>query len=43
MTLHFSKKTADDYVEAAIKKVCKIHRQLPAGGILVFLTGKLKQ
>ena len=24
----------------ALEKVCKIHRKLPAGGILVFLTGK---
>lgn len=43
MTLHFSKTTADDYVEAAIKKVCKIHKQLPPGGILVFLTGKFQK
>ena len=25
---------------AAFKKICKIHRKLPQGGILVFLTGK---
>ena len=30
----------DDYLRAAHKKVCQIHRKLPAGGILVFLTGK---
>jgi ATP-dependent RNA helicase DHX37/DHR1 len=30
----------DDYETAAFQKVCKIHRKLPPGGILVFLTGK---
>jgi ATP-dependent RNA helicase DHX37/DHR1 len=38
--MHFSKVTKDDYEEEAFKKVCKIHKQLPQGGILVFLTGK---
>ena len=32
--------TKDDYLEEAFKKICKIHQTLPAGGILVFLTGK---
>lgn len=36
----FSKVTPIDYVEAAYKKVCKIHQQLPNGAILVFLTGE---
>jgi ATP-dependent RNA helicase DHX37/DHR1 len=27
-------------VEAAFKKVKKIHQELPPGGVLVFLTGK---
>ena len=41
MTVHFNKRTAfDDYVDEAYRKVCKIHRQLPDGGILVFLTGQ---
>ena len=41
VTLHFNRKTAfDDYVSEAYRKVCKIHRQLPDGGILVFLTGQ---
>lgn len=40
VAIHFSKVTKDDYVEEAYKKVCKIHKQLPQGGILVFLTGK---
>lgn len=39
--MHFNKRTAfDDYVDEAYRKVCKIHRQLPDGGILVFLTGQ---
>ncbi|BFG18520.1 hypothetical protein CerSpe_047930 [Prunus speciosa] len=29
-----------DYVEKACKKVLKIHKRLPHGGILVFVTGK---
>lgn len=39
--VHFSKRTAiDNYVEAAYRKVCRIHRELPPGGILVFVTGQ---
>ena len=41
VTIHHSKVTElDNYTEVAFKKVCKIHRKLPRGGILVFLTGK---
>jgi len=41
VTTHFNKRTAwSDYVEEALKKITRIHRQLPAGGILVFLTGQ---
>ncbi|CAM6100679.1 unnamed protein product [Calypogeia fissa] len=41
VTVHFSRKTELlDYVGAAHKKVCAIHRKLPPGGILVFLTGQ---
>lgn len=40
VSIHYNKVTKDDYVEEAYKKVCKIHRNLPPGGILVFLTGK---
>eukprot|EP00730_Choanoeca_flexa_P002913 TRINITY_DN11227_c0_g1_i1.p1 TRINITY_DN11227_c0_g1~~TRINITY_DN11227_c0_g1_i1.p1 ORF type:complete len:1025 (+),score=270.17 TRINITY_DN11227_c0_g1_i1:211-3075(+) len=42
VTLHFSKRTLvdKDPVAAAIKKVSQIHRRLPAGGILVFMTGQ---
>ena len=40
VTNHYAKVTKTDYVEAAFKKIKKIHETLPAGGILVFLTGK---
>ena len=40
VTTYYSKVTKKDYCEAAFKKVKKIHESLPAGGILVFLTGK---
>lgn len=40
VSIHFNRRTPDDYVGEAIKKVSKIHRQLPPGGILVFLTGQ---
>jgi ATP-dependent RNA helicase DHX37/DHR1 len=41
VTIHHSKTTElDDYEGIALQKVCKIHRKLPSGGILVFLTGK---
>eukprot|EP00808_Paulinella_micropora_P021713 g55626.t1 len=41
VTVHFARKTAfEDYVDCAIEKVLKIHTRLPAGGVLLFLTGK---
>ncbi|EDV25287.1 uncharacterized protein TRIADDRAFT_24488, partial [Trichoplax adhaerens] len=40
VSVHFSKKTPENYVAEAYRKVCKIHRQLKDGGILVFLTGQ---
>jgi ATP-dependent RNA helicase DHX37/DHR1 len=41
VSIHHSKVTElDDYEMAAFDKICKIHRKLPAGGILCFLTGK---
>ncbi|EKX73728.1 Helicase associated domain HA2 containing protein [Theileria equi strain WA] len=39
-TIHYSKKTPKDYVIEARDKVAKIHKILPPGSILVFLTGK---
>ncbi|KAH7429629.1 hypothetical protein KP509_09G059400 [Ceratopteris richardii] len=41
VTVHFSAKTElIDYVGKAYKKVCAIHKKLPPGGVLVFLTGQ---
>ena len=41
VTIHHSKVTeVENYEEVAYKKICKIHRKLPQGGLLVFLTGK---
>ena len=40
VTTHFSKETKEDYVDETFNKVMQIHKKLPEGGILVFLTGK---
>lgn len=41
VTVYFSKKTEKiDYIGAAYKKVVAIHKRLPPGGILVFVTGQ---
>ncbi|OCL12914.1 P-loop containing nucleoside triphosphate hydrolase protein [Glonium stellatum] len=40
VTNHFSRRTNRDYVEEAFHKICKGHRKLPRGGMLVFLTGQ---
>jgi ATP-dependent RNA helicase DHX37/DHR1 len=40
VTIHFSRRTASDYVTEAVKKASKIHARLPPGGILIFLTGQ---
>lgn len=40
VTVHFNRRTDDDYVKEALRKTVKIHSQLPAGGILIFLTGE---
>lgn len=40
VTIHFNKRTADDYVKEAYNKAVKIHTKLPEGGILIFLTGQ---
>ena len=40
VTVHFARRTSRDYVEEAFQKVCKGHRKLPPGGMLVFLTGQ---
>lgn len=39
--IHFAKRTElTDYITAAYKKVVQIHKRLPEGGVLVFLTGQ---
>ncbi|EFA81717.1 DEAD/DEAH box helicase [Heterostelium album PN500] len=41
VTIHFNKKTVlDNYIDEAYRKVLKIHRRLPPGGVLVFVTGR---
>lgn len=40
VTIHFNRRTSADYVTEAVKKTIKIHARLPAGAILVFLTGQ---
>lgn len=40
VAIHFNRITYEDYLGEAYRKVCKIHRRLPDGGILVFLTGQ---
>lgn len=40
VTIHFDRRTRTDYVTQAVRKAIKIHTRLPAGGILIFLTGQ---
>ncbi|KAK9091050.1 hypothetical protein Sjap_024227 [Stephania japonica] len=41
VTIHFSKRTEIvDYIGQAYKTIMSIHRRLPEGGILVFVTGQ---
>ncbi|CAH2079326.1 unnamed protein product [Thlaspi arvense] len=41
VTIHFSKKTEIvDYIGQAYKKVMSMHKKLPQGGVLVFVTGQ---
>ena len=41
VTIHFSRKTElHSYLDVAYKKISAIHRKLPNGGILVFVTGQ---
>ncbi|EDW43958.1 GM18902 [Drosophila sechellia] len=40
VTIHFQKRTPDDYVTEAYRKTLKIHNKLPEGGILIFVTGQ---
>ncbi|KAF2121225.1 P-loop containing nucleoside triphosphate hydrolase protein [Lophiotrema nucula] len=40
VTNHFARRTQRDYVDDAYRKICRGHRKLPRGGMLVFLTGQ---
>ncbi|KAF4703330.1 hypothetical protein FOZ63_020088 [Perkinsus olseni] len=40
VTVHFERRTEQEYVKAAVRKVRLIHAKLPRGSILVFVTGK---
>lgn len=40
VTIHFARRTVEDYVEEAFRKVSQIHKRLPQGGVLVFLSGR---
>jgi ATP-dependent RNA helicase DHX37/DHR1 len=40
VTVHWSRRTGHDYVGEAFRKVARGHRQLPPGGMLVFLAGQ---
>ncbi|WFD30964.1 RNA helicase [Malassezia sp. CBS 17886] len=40
VTIHFNRRTVQDYVSEAVKKAAKIHARLPPGGILIFVTGQ---
>ena len=40
LSVHFGKRTPEDYVDAAYRKVCRIHSALPEGGVLVFVTSQ---
>lgn len=40
VVVHFNKETPEDFVQEAYKKIRQINRKLPAGSILVFLTGQ---
>ncbi|MCJ1433721.1 putative ATP-dependent RNA helicase DHR1 [Xylographa pallens] len=40
VTTHFARSTQRDYLEEIYAKICKGHKKLPQGGMLVFLTGQ---
>jgi ATP-dependent RNA helicase DHX37/DHR1 len=37
---HWARRTGHNFIEEAYKRICRGHRQLPPGGMLVFLTGQ---
>ncbi|KAI9882547.1 MAG: hypothetical protein M1823_005707 [Watsoniomyces obsoletus] len=40
VTVHWNRRTTHDYLDEVFRKVHKAHRTLPAGAMLVFLTGQ---
>ena len=40
VSIHFNRRTTSDYITEAVNKAIKIHKRLPPGGILIFLTGQ---
>ncbi|CAP33663.2 Protein CBR-RHA-2 [Caenorhabditis briggsae] len=40
VSIHFEKRTPDDYISSAFRKTCRIHETLPPGAILIFVTGQ---
>lgn len=40
VTIHFARRSAEDYVDEPYAKVAKSHQRLPQGSILVFLCGR---
>lgn len=40
VSVHFNRRTAFNYAEEAFRKASKIHRRLPPGGILIFMTSQ---
>uniref|UniRef100_A0A1I7UR85 RNA helicase n=1 Tax=Caenorhabditis tropicalis TaxID=1561998 RepID=A0A1I7UR85_9PELO len=40
VSVHFEKRTPEDYLSSAFRKTCRIHETLPPGAILVFVTGQ---
>ncbi|XP_050302420.1 probable ATP-dependent RNA helicase kurz [Anthonomus grandis grandis] len=40
VTVHFNKRTNENYLKEAYSKAVKIHTKLPEGGILIFVTGQ---
>lgn len=40
VVVHYERRTEEDYVSLSVDKIKKIHKTLPPGAILVFVTGK---
>ena len=40
VTIHFNRRTPENYIKEIYRKTCRVHRELPDGTILVFMTGQ---